>query len=266
VCIVSVYLVCRVPCAVCRVPCAVCRVPCAVCRVPSEQCSISPSFMSGLPCFALLVAGFEWVHDFEKGHAITAMEIYHGFLRKPYTPVHAFMYRRDPSFMDAITDPSERRIFSFDYPGDDTIRARRDKLLCVKRLTPCALSALSAVVRRGVSVFVCSWCIQLSILLAVWMCCVVSACAGKTWRPTSSAKHGTTSARMADWTRRRSLMSPTCRFGGLGVLGQSSCPLSSAPVCPLMSCTFHTHTPHTHTVGGACRLGALVVCAQCSVT
>ena len=71
------------------------------------------------------------MHDFESGHAITAMEIYHGFLRKPFTPVHAFMYQRDPSFIATIDNPSERKIFDFDYPGNDEIRARRDKLLYV---------------------------------------------------------------------------------------------------------------------------------------
>jgi hypothetical protein len=75
--------------------------------------------------------GFEWVHDFEPGHAITAMEIYHGFLRKPFTPVHAFMYRRDPSFISGIASPEERTIFAFDYPGNEEIRARRDKLMWV---------------------------------------------------------------------------------------------------------------------------------------
>lgn len=30
---------------------------------------------------------FDWVNHFEHGHSITALEAYHGFLRKPYTPV-----------------------------------------------------------------------------------------------------------------------------------------------------------------------------------
>ena len=32
---------------------------------------------------------FEWVKQYPLGHAITEMELLHGFLRKPYTPVHA---------------------------------------------------------------------------------------------------------------------------------------------------------------------------------
>ena len=31
---------------------------------------------------------FEWVNTFPKGHSITAMEVFYGFLRKPFTPVH----------------------------------------------------------------------------------------------------------------------------------------------------------------------------------
>lgn len=34
---------------------------------------------------------WDWVRKFEPGHSITAMEIYHGFMRKPFTPMHAFM-------------------------------------------------------------------------------------------------------------------------------------------------------------------------------
>lgn len=31
---------------------------------------------------------FDWVKEFEPNHSITAMEVYYGFLRKPFTPVH----------------------------------------------------------------------------------------------------------------------------------------------------------------------------------
>ena len=37
-----------------------------------------------IPCW-------DWVREFEPGHSITAMEIYHGFMRKQFTPMHAFM-------------------------------------------------------------------------------------------------------------------------------------------------------------------------------
>ena len=72
--------------------------------------------------------GFEWVPSWPEGHAITAMEIYHGFLRKPYTPVHGFCYHRNPAFIEQVKDPGERKIFAFDYEGDAEILARRNKL------------------------------------------------------------------------------------------------------------------------------------------
>jgi hypothetical protein len=72
---------------------------------------------------------FDWIRSFELGHAITAMEIYHGFLRKPYTPVHALCFRRSPEFLHEIKDPQAQRIFGFDYEGDEEVRALKDKLL-----------------------------------------------------------------------------------------------------------------------------------------
>ena len=84
-------------------------------------------------------AGFEWVHSFEPGHAITAMEIYHGFLRKPYMPVHAFMYQRNPGFIPSIKNPDHRRIFDFDYTSQPEIRERRDALMFVG--APCFVSS-----------------------------------------------------------------------------------------------------------------------------
>ena len=56
------------------------------------------------------------------------MEIYHGFLRKAFTPVHAFVYQRDPSFVEEINNPDEKRIFVFDYEGNEEVLARRNKL------------------------------------------------------------------------------------------------------------------------------------------
>jgi hypothetical protein len=70
------------------------------------------------------------------------MEIYHGFLRKPYAPVHAFMYQRDPSFISEIRNPDHRRIFDFDYESQPEIQERRDKLMCEQG--PCAVDR-----RRG---------------------------------------------------------------------------------------------------------------------
>jgi len=70
---------------------------------------------------------FDWVHSWPPGHSITAMEVFYGFLRKPFTPVHAFTYFRDPSFIEEIKSPDERRIFVFDHADGDAL-ARRDKL------------------------------------------------------------------------------------------------------------------------------------------
>ena len=56
------------------------------------------------------------------------MEVYHGFLRKPFTPVHAFMYERDPTFVRDVTDENDKKVFVFDYEGDEEILAKRNKL------------------------------------------------------------------------------------------------------------------------------------------
>jgi len=79
------------------------HVSCVVCHVVSCRCRLS----------------------------ITAMEIFHGFLRKPYTPMHAFLYERDPSFMEDITEEAERRIFAFDS-DDPAVREKRDSLKQVR--------------------------------------------------------------------------------------------------------------------------------------
>ena len=57
------------------------------------------------------------------------MEIYHGFLRKPFTPAHALCYERDSSFISTIPTEKERKIFDFDYPNDPEVMRRRDKLI-----------------------------------------------------------------------------------------------------------------------------------------
>ena len=62
---------------------------------------------------------FAWVKDFPKGRAITEMEAIHGFLRKPFTPVHALCYARDPSFIAKIKNREEREVFQFDSDGHD---------------------------------------------------------------------------------------------------------------------------------------------------
>jgi len=58
---------------------------------------------------------FAWCKSFEAGHSITDLEVQSGFLRKPYTPVHAWMYRRRPDFLVDVCDEDEQRMFQFDY-------------------------------------------------------------------------------------------------------------------------------------------------------
>jgi len=64
-------------------------------------------------------------------------EIQYGFLRKPFTPVHAFCYKRDPTFLAEIpTEAPERKIFSFDYTGNVSARfhlALHSHLSCATR-------------------------------------------------------------------------------------------------------------------------------------
>lgn len=77
---------------------------------------------------------FQWCNTFEPGHSITAMEIYHGFLRKWYQPVHAIVYNRDPEFIKDISDEkdergwSDRGVFAWDYPDKPDVLARRNQL------------------------------------------------------------------------------------------------------------------------------------------
>lgn len=50
---------------------------------------------------------YDWVREFEPGHSITALEIYHGVLRNPDMKMHAFFYFRDPAFLSEV--PREHR-------------------------------------------------------------------------------------------------------------------------------------------------------------
>ena len=79
---------------------------------------------------------WDWVRAFEPGHSITAMEIFHGFMRKTFTPMHAFMYERDPSFMDEIQSEDEKRIYAFDS-DDPRILQRREDLKQVSVFPGC---------------------------------------------------------------------------------------------------------------------------------
>lgn len=47
---------------------------------------------------------YNWVREFEPGHSITAMEIYHGVLCNPDMKMRAFFYFRDPTFLLKVPD------------------------------------------------------------------------------------------------------------------------------------------------------------------
>ncbi|HUS11312.1 MAG TPA: AAA family ATPase [Pyrinomonadaceae bacterium] len=51
---------------------------------------------------------YDWVRDFEKGHSLTALEIYHGVLRDAAMKARAFFYFRDPKFINDL--PQEYRV------------------------------------------------------------------------------------------------------------------------------------------------------------
>jgi len=45
---------------------------------------------------------YDWLREFEKGHSITALEIYHGVLNKKEMKPRAFFYFRDPGFISDV--------------------------------------------------------------------------------------------------------------------------------------------------------------------
>ncbi len=47
---------------------------------------------------------YDLVREFEPGHSITAMEIYHGVLRNPDREMRAFFYFRDPAFLSTVPE------------------------------------------------------------------------------------------------------------------------------------------------------------------
>eukprot|EP00753_Platysulcus_tardus_P014507 PLAT4384.1.p1 GENE.PLAT4384.1~~PLAT4384.1.p1 ORF type:complete len:2093 (+),score=763.88 PLAT4384.1:756-6281(+) len=70
----------------------------------------------------------QWVKHFPPNHSITALEIQHGFLRKPYSPTYAFAMFRNARFLKDVPK-SERRVFAFDYPRKSRVKKRRDAML-----------------------------------------------------------------------------------------------------------------------------------------
>jgi WD40 repeat protein len=47
---------------------------------------------------------YDWVRQFEPGHSITAMEIYHGVLHNPDIKMRSFFYFRDPAFLANVPE------------------------------------------------------------------------------------------------------------------------------------------------------------------
>ena len=45
----------------------------------------------------------------------------------------AFVYRRDPSFIDDVTTPAERKVFEFDYPDNEALIRQKEQLAEVRR-------------------------------------------------------------------------------------------------------------------------------------
>ena len=52
---------------------------------------------------------YDWVREFEPGHSITALEIYHGVLRNPEMTSRAFFYFRDPRFVETVPESEQSR-------------------------------------------------------------------------------------------------------------------------------------------------------------
>jgi telomerase protein component 1 len=48
---------------------------------------------------------YDWVRQFEAGHSVTALEIYHGVLRNAAMQRRAFFYFRNPAFISDIPEP-----------------------------------------------------------------------------------------------------------------------------------------------------------------
>ncbi len=50
------------------------------------------------------MARYDWVRDFDKGHSVTALEIYHGVLKNQAMKPRAFFYFRDPAFLSQVPE------------------------------------------------------------------------------------------------------------------------------------------------------------------
>lgn len=96
--------------------------PFCVCLLGERYGWMPPRYrVSDLPQFA-------WIKRWPRGCSITAMELYHAFLRKPFTPTHAFCYQRDPAFLRNVP-PEQRGVFEDSQPGAPAkLRRLREEL------------------------------------------------------------------------------------------------------------------------------------------
>lgn len=55
-------------------------------------------------------AKYDWLKEFEKGHSITALEIYHGVLNKKEMKPRAFFYFRNPGFIKDVPEAKQPEV------------------------------------------------------------------------------------------------------------------------------------------------------------
>ncbi|HLF83633.1 MAG TPA: DUF4062 domain-containing protein, partial [Blastocatellia bacterium] len=67
---------------------------------------------------------YDWVRDFQPGHSITAIEIYHGVLRDPEAHARAFFYFRDPAFISEV--PAQHQAIFL--PDNEQAKSKLDEL------------------------------------------------------------------------------------------------------------------------------------------
>lgn len=129
---------------------------------------------------------FEWVKNERPGRSITDMEVRHAFLRRAYTPVHAFSYLRDPSFLEDDIPNEHAALFRFDHmvpkgpgspdmvPNEHVLALReemrqgmRDHAFCRTRTYTCRYGGLDAEGKPVVT----------DLQVSVCICC----CGGSRW-------------------------------------------------------------------------------------
>ena len=71
---------------------------------------------------------YDWVRQFDKGHSLTAMEIYHGVLRDPIMSVRAFFYFRDPAFLSDVPESSRSDFLPESDEAAEKLRVLKDEI------------------------------------------------------------------------------------------------------------------------------------------